>query len=123
MLKFKLRSIFPGCLFLFFASMVIAETDGFTIRGIVNYNNSGAIIVKLLDQSEFERDISGKDPQSPFILKINADPSKGEIKSVQFLFTNVPAGAYAISVFQDVNGNGKLDMGLFGPVEPWECQG
>lgn len=32
---------------------------------------------------------------------------------------NVPAGRYAVQVFQDVNGNGKLDRGLFGvPKEP-----
>ena len=26
---------------------------------------------------------------------------------------------YAIRVFQDVNGNGDLDIGSFGPKEPW----
>ena len=31
----------------------------------------------------------------------------------------VPAGRYAVQAFQDVNGNGKLDRGLFGvPKEP-----
>jgi uncharacterized protein (DUF2141 family) len=67
--------------------------------------------------------MSGKDPGSPFILKINADPAKVERKSVRFMFTDVPGGAYAISCYQDVNGNGKLDMGLFGPVEPWGFYG
>jgi len=31
----------------------------------------------------------------------------------------LPAGRYAVSVYQDVNGNGRLDMGLLGfPKEP-----
>jgi uncharacterized protein (DUF2141 family) len=30
----------------------------------------------------------------------------------------VPAGRWAVSAFEDRNGNGVLDMGLFGPKEP-----
>ena len=30
----------------------------------------------------------------------------------------VPAGRWALSAFEDRNGNGVLDMGLFGPKEP-----
>jgi uncharacterized protein (DUF2141 family) len=30
----------------------------------------------------------------------------------------VRAGRWALSAFEDVNGNGVLDMGLFGPSEP-----
>ena len=30
----------------------------------------------------------------------------------------VPAGRWAVSAFEDRNGNGVLDMGLFGPNEP-----
>ena len=30
----------------------------------------------------------------------------------------VPAGRWAMSAFEDRNGNGVLDMGLFGPKEP-----
>jgi uncharacterized protein (DUF2141 family) len=31
---------------------------------------------------------------------------------------DVPAGRWAISAFEDRNGNGTLDMGAFGPEEP-----
>lgn len=31
---------------------------------------------------------------------------------------DVPAGRWALSAYEDENGNGKLDMGLFGPKEP-----
>jgi len=32
-------------------------------------------------------------------------------------FKNIPYGTYAISVYHDVNGNGKMDMGAFGPLD------
>ena len=28
-------------------------------------------------------------------------------------------GFYALRCFQDLNGNARLDIGLFGPNEPW----
>jgi uncharacterized protein (DUF2141 family) len=31
---------------------------------------------------------------------------------------HAPAGAWAISAYEDENNNGKLDMGIFGPKEP-----
>ena len=31
----------------------------------------------------------------------------------------VPPGRYAVKCFQDTNGNRKLDIGMFGPKEPW----
>ena len=37
--------------------------------------------------------------------------------STRFQF-HVPAGAWAISAYEDENENGKLDMGMFGPKEP-----
>jgi uncharacterized protein (DUF2141 family) len=34
--------------------------------------------------------------------------------SVRAVFKNIPAGEYAISVFHDANGNGKLDTNFIG---------
>lgn len=35
-------------------------------------------------------------------------------------FTDLPAGRYAVAVFQDLNGNGELDTNLLGiPTEPY----
>lgn len=36
-----------------------------------------------------------------------------------FKFNNIPGGEYAIKCFQDLNNNKKIDMGLFGPKEPY----
>lgn len=46
-----------------------------------------------------------------------ANPAKG---TNAFTITNIPAGAYAVAIFQDNNGNGKLDENMFGaPKEPF----
>ncbi|GHN03271.1 hypothetical protein WSM22_47600 [Cytophagales bacterium WSM2-2] len=38
----------------------------------------------------------------------------------EFVFEAVPYGTYAVAIYQDVNGNGKLDTGMFGiPKEPF----
>lgn len=37
-----------------------------------------------------------------------------------FTLTDLPAGAYAVSAYQDLNGNGKLDKNIVGiPTEPY----
>lgn len=51
------------------------------------------------------------------IPKIGKD--EFEKKKVAFKFKEIPPGTYGIRCFKDVNGNGKLDKGLFGPKEPW----
>lgn len=39
---------------------------------------------------------------------------------VSFSFPDLPAGNYAVMVYQDMNGNGKLDTNMLGlPKEPW----
>ena len=45
--------------------------------------------------------------------QIHIKPGDG----LDFLF-EVPAGRWAVSAFEDANGNGVLDMGTFGPKEP-----
>lgn len=40
--------------------------------------------------------------------------------SASFVFSNLAPGAYAVSVYQDANGNGQLDRNLLGvPREPY----
>jgi uncharacterized protein (DUF2141 family) len=41
-------------------------------------------------------------------------------KQVSVVFKDLPPGSYAAAVFQDFNGNGKLDKNAFGvPKEPY----
>jgi len=45
--------------------------------------------------------------------EVHFDPGN----STSFHFDVLP-GRYALSAFEDLNGNGILDMGMFGPKEP-----
>ncbi len=40
-------------------------------------------------------------------------------ENIAFKFENIPEGEYAVRIFQDSDGNKKLNRGLFGPTEPW----
>jgi uncharacterized protein (DUF2141 family) len=40
-------------------------------------------------------------------------------KTLTVNFTDLKPGKYAISAFQDLNNNGKIDIGMFGPTEPY----
>ena len=43
-----------------------------------------------------------------------------EAETETIIFSNVPEGEYAIAVFQDLNGNGELDLNSAGiPKEPF----
>ena len=42
------------------------------------------------------------------------------VPTVTGVFTGLPNGEFAVAVYQDENGNGKLDKNLFGvPTEPY----
>jgi uncharacterized protein (DUF2141 family) len=38
---------------------------------------------------------------------------------LEYRFSYIEPGLYSVRIYQDVNGNGKLDFGIFGPSEPW----
>jgi len=49
-------------------------------------------------------------------------PARGGVE--RFVFTEVPAGIWAVAAFQDENGNGRLDRtGLGLPLEPYGFSG
>ena len=99
------------CLLPFF---VLAQ-DGFIVSGEVKFPKTGKIYVSLIS-----KDIAEKEgATTPFRMILEIGEKELAAKKAAFSFDNVPAGTYAIRVFQDVNGNGDLDMGSFGPKEPW----
>jgi len=56
--------------------------------------------------------------QADGFLKHPAQEVRVELgKSPTFRF-DIRPGRYALSAFEDLNGNGILDMGMFGPKEP-----
>ncbi|MDR2926843.1 MAG: DUF2141 domain-containing protein [Cytophagaceae bacterium] len=45
--------------------------------------------------------------------------AKVDTQEVTAVIDSVSAGCYAVVIFHDINDNGKLDMGAFGPTEPY----
>ena len=90
------------------------QTEGFKVGGEIIFKKNGDLYIQLMTQEEFAGD---KEPPFKLIIQVGAE----EIKKgkVPFIFQKVPHGMYGIRCFQDVNGNKKLDMGPFGPKEPW----
>lgn len=105
-----------------------AESEGFKVAGEINFKKTGDIYVTLVTKEQFEADGDGAKEQekekqgvepSPFALIIPVGKEEQKSQKVSFAFEGVPAGTYGIRCFQDVHGNGELDMGTFGPKEPW----
>jgi len=84
------------------------------IEGQIQFQKNGNIYVYLVDEAVFKTPFTGI--QDTLIHIGEAERKK---QMVAFTFKAVKPGTYGIRCFQDVNGNGKLDKGLFGPKEPW----
>lgn len=99
--------------FLFCLTELPAAEKYFKVNGNVNYKiKKGIIYIKMFSEEEFEKK---EDPKFVRVIKLDNDKSQ----KISFEFTDVPEGIYAIRCFQDLNGNRKIDMGLFGPKEPY----
>jgi uncharacterized protein (DUF2141 family) len=102
------------CCFMLLPTLVWAEAEEFKVAGEVSFTKTGDIYIELVTKAQFE----GEEASSfGLIIPVGSEGQKA--KKVSFEFENVPAGTYAIQCFQDVNGNGELDSGNFGPKEPW----
>ena len=97
-----------------FFNPVFAEDTTHTIEGSIRYSGKGDIYIYLVNEDIFSTPLVGL---QTIVLKVEAAESQKMIKS--FRFEAVKSGIYGIRCFQDTNGNGKLDRGLFGPKEPW----
>lgn len=90
-----------------FAAMAASAADlNVTVKDV--HNSSGTVYLVVYDESNF-----GK----PQLAKVRqkAPAAKGDIT---FVVHDLPAGKYAVSSYQDENGNGKLDTNSLGvPTE------
>ena len=91
-----------------------AQDEGFIVAGELTFSKTGDILMSLVTQSQFEND-----EDAAFGLLVTVGEEELKAHNVAFKFEDVPVGTYAIQAFQDVNGNGVLDSGNFGPKEPW----
>ncbi len=85
------------------------HADPITLTGTINFPEQGTVYLQLVDQAAFEAELDGE-----HIAIIN-EP----ISPAPYVIEDIDAGNYMVRAFQDTNNNGELDMGLFGPKEPW----
>jgi len=86
------------------------QDTGFRIHGEIQVQKAeGTIHINVVEKKHLDIPQSGLDT---ILLKICSN-------SVKYEFRGIPEGTYGIRCFQDLNGNGKLDRGMFGPSEPW----
>lgn len=113
-----------------FSVLVSAEAAGFNVTGTITFEKTGDLYVSLVNEVQFNCPDDDDDEQAQGqtavecegeIATLQLQPNAQELqqKTIPFTFPNVPQGTYAIQVFQDVNGNGDMDEGSFGPKEPW----
>ena len=86
--------------------------------------SSGKIWLGLCrDAASFDHmndDLTDRSPPQPLEIRTLV-PENGIARTS---FTGLPPGRYALSAFQDVNGNGELDENLLGvPTEPYGFSG
>ena len=84
-----------------------------TIGGEVRFEKAAPIFLQLL-----ARDAGGKEivTREQIIAPTPEDLAR---RRLRFAFADLAPGRYALKAFQDTNENGKIDIGVFGPKEPW----
>lgn len=113
MVNKKIKLFISGFLILT-APIVFAQSGGYTIDGEVLIYDVGNVYIYLADEETAKTPMTGN-----MVIVIKNGDTNRNFRKVQFQFENVEEGVYAIRCYQDVNGNEKLDKGLFGPKEPW----
>lgn len=95
-------------------SMSVANETTCSVGADVYFKKSGTLHVYLVDKNAFKRKGFGI---MEFTHKISPqDRAKGKL---HFQFEGVTKGEYGIRCYIDTNNNGKLDVGTWGPKEPW----
>ena len=86
----------------------------YKIEGEILFSGKGKIYIYLVDEKIFKIPLTG-------LKTIVLEPKQEDItkKKIPFIFKDVKTGTYGIRCFQDLNGDGKLNRGMFGPSEPW----
>lgn len=92
-----------------------AGSEGYVVAGTISgIEGDGELFVAIFDERGWD---ATPDSEGGFV-KGHSYEADSKTR-VQFRFEGVPTGTYAIRAFLDENGNAELDMGMFGPKEPW----
>lgn len=101
-------------LVLFFPGVSFSSPKTYVIEGVIAFPQTGKIHVYLVDEKVFKTPLAGIQT-----IVIELAPKDLVNQIVSFSFQKVKSGTYGIRCFQDVNGDAKLNKGMFGPSEPW----
>jgi uncharacterized protein (DUF2141 family) len=82
----------------------------FAVSGQVTFPKTGNVFIYLETKEE---ETAGKATPQERIAVIKLSPEQMKGRKASFSFAAVPRGEYCIKAFQDVNGNGKMDLGLW----------
>lgn len=87
----------------------------FTVKGTIsNYKPNAAIYFAMYaSQKEFK--------ERKFYRKLWYKKDNLPQDTIHFQFTGIIKGYYIIVGYQDIDGNGDINMGLFGPTEPYRA--
>jgi uncharacterized protein (DUF2141 family) len=112
----KKRSLFLITVLCVLTSLpyLFADSKTYTVEGEIVFSGTGNIFVSLVTEEFFGQKYEGVRKQILIITQ-----KESEMGQAPFSFCGVEEGTYGIRCYQDENGNGELDGGLFGPTEPW----
>jgi uncharacterized protein (DUF2141 family) len=99
---------------LFISMPVLAQITHCTVEGEILFDKTGDIYVYLVTEESFRTPFTGSQEK---VIEVGEQELRKKVAA--FKFEQVRAGNYGIRCFQDVDGDGKLERGLFGPKEPW----
>ena len=92
------------------APTLTASEVGYVVAGEITFSDAGSIYLELVTEETF-----GRRGESPY--RAMFEPQEGG-DALPFRFDAIPPGRYVLRAFQDRNGDGRLNLGPFGPREP-----
>lgn len=92
-----------------------AEADeGPSVQVTIRLRRRGAVYVYLVDEAGFRVPRTGLRSK-----RLPVDEAALRRGWVRVRFDGLAPGTYGVRCFQDLDGDGELKRGLFGPKEPW----
>jgi len=91
----------------------LETTEEFLLSGSCLISQPGCLYIFVVNEDQFSSPKSGQ-----LIQVFNGSASPDTPAYVRYSL-RLPSGKYGVRCFLDINGNGELDRGLFGPTEPW----
>jgi uncharacterized protein (DUF2141 family) len=85
----------------------------FPVGGVItNYRIDRPIYIALYANEAELKAMKGK-------TSLRFKPGTFSADTLRYVFTNVKPGFYVVAAYQDIDMNKKLNMGFFGPTEPY----